>query len=301
MILGDLPPGGIARLLAGEGLRIGIGHLVFSIRSSLPAIADALSLLYCEYPCPPVGGFVDFRVSVELTRSGIRPLAWAMIEFRCEGRRPFLPMAPAHAFPVLEWGLNWSVATTMHCWLIIHAAVLARDDRAVILPGRPGAGKSTLTAVLAERGWRLLSDEHAIIDPRSGLLLPSPRPIALKNESIRLIDSMFPDAVLSPSVLDTHKGEIAHLRVSQESVARATVPAHGAWVVFPQFSATGVTELVSVDQSETLVRLAENSFNFGVHGTVGFHALADLVSGCDCYRLPYASVADAARLLDCLG
>jgi predicted ATPase len=33
--------------------------------------------------------------------------------------------------------------------------VVERDGHALILPAMPGSGKSTLTAALVQRGWRL--------------------------------------------------------------------------------------------------------------------------------------------------
>ena len=69
----------------------------------------------------------------------------------------------------------------------MHAAVFERDSSAVVLPGPSGVGKSTLCAALVARGWRLLSDEVAMIRPQDGLLQPYPRPISLKNESIEMI------------------------------------------------------------------------------------------------------------------
>ena len=65
---------------------------------------------------------------------------------------------------MLEWGLNWCVAGHAHQYLMLHAAALERNGRAVILPGDPGAGKSTLTAALMLSGWRLLSDEITLVD-----------------------------------------------------------------------------------------------------------------------------------------
>lgn len=45
----------------------------------------------------------------------------------------------------------------------IHAAAIAIDDRCLLLLGQSGAGKSTLTAFCAQAGWRVLSDDIALI------------------------------------------------------------------------------------------------------------------------------------------
>ena len=136
---------------------------------------------------------------------------------------------------MMEWGLNWCISGHMHQYLILHAAVLARGDDAVILPGPPGAGKSTLTAALALRGWRLLSDELTLIDPETGLLHGLARPVSLKNQSIDVIRAFAPEAVIGPVARDTAKGTVAHLKPSTVSVAGWRFPAKPAWVVFPRW------------------------------------------------------------------
>ena len=81
---------------------------------------------------------------------------------------------------MLEAGLNWCIGNLAHQYLVIHSATLERGGRALLMPAPPGSGKSTLCAALITRGWRLLSDEFALVDPATGLLVPVPRPVALK-------------------------------------------------------------------------------------------------------------------------
>jgi len=46
------------------------------------------------------------------------------------------------------------------------------------------------------------------------------------------------------------------------------------------------------------VRLAENAFNYALHGSAGFRLLADLVNDCGTYDLGYDSVIAAADLVE---
>jgi predicted ATPase len=46
---------------------------------------------------------------------------------------------------------------------MLHAAVVEKNGKALILPALPGSGKSTLSAALAMNGWRFLSDEFTMI------------------------------------------------------------------------------------------------------------------------------------------
>ena len=63
----------------------------------------------------------------------------------------------------------------------------------MLLPAPPGAGKSTLCAGLVHRGWRLLSDELALVDMETGLVRGMARPVNLKNKSIEVIRDFAPE------------------------------------------------------------------------------------------------------------
>ena len=66
--------------------------------------------------------------------------------------------------------------------LIIHSAVLQARERTILLIGSSGAGKTTLTLGLGNRGWTFLSDEVAPLAPGQGFVRPFPRcPGASKN------------------------------------------------------------------------------------------------------------------------
>ncbi len=72
--------------------------------------------------------------------------------------------------------------------LAIHAGVVAFDERAVILAGPSGHGKSTLTLALVRAGGTLLTDEMAIIAPDDRTILPFPRGIHVRPDTF----AMFP-------------------------------------------------------------------------------------------------------------
>ena len=74
------------------------------------------------------------------------------------------------ALPHLEWGLNRCIFCTANNYLMIHAATIERDGQAVLLVGTSGSGKSTLCAGLVLSGWRLLSDEFALVSSIDGKL-----------------------------------------------------------------------------------------------------------------------------------
>ena len=61
----------------------------------------------------------------------------------------------------------------------VHAGAVGWRGHAIVLPGREGTGKTTLTAALVRAGATYLSDDFVPIDDR-GHVHPFPRPLALK-------------------------------------------------------------------------------------------------------------------------
>lgn len=278
-----------------SGISIVCPPFVFRISSAISLVGEGIRSLYADYELAEgADTWADFHVSVLARRQWFRPLC----VFQMDGTEPFTPLAFGEAFAFLEWGMNWCVTGHCHTFITIHAAVLERHGRAVILPAPPGSGKSTLCAALMLHGWRLLSDEMTLLDPADGSLMPSVRPVSLKNRSIEVIRSRHPSAVFGPVAHDTLKGTVAHLRPSTQSVLRATERATPAWVVFPKFTAGADLAVTPRSKPAALVQLASNSFNQHVHGKAGFEVLADLTDRCDVFDLSYSRLDDALQWFD---
>ena len=65
MLLSELPAVERKRRLAGEGLVLRTGPIVFCIRSPLPQVDQGLAQLYANYPLPDAGTFVDFTLQLD--------------------------------------------------------------------------------------------------------------------------------------------------------------------------------------------------------------------------------------------
>ena len=62
----------------------------------------------------------------------------------------------------------------------LHAAVLERDGKGLLLVGRYDSGKTSYAIELCREGWNLLSDDVALIDPRSLSVDWFPKPLGIK-------------------------------------------------------------------------------------------------------------------------
>ena len=300
MNVGDLTLDHFAHCLANEGAVIKSGPFVWRVTSSLSELAAPLYLLYSGFPLAPPG-ILDFHLHLRPAR-GLRRWVRPQCEFLVDGWAPFPPFLRGMALPLVEWGLNWCVYTYALQYLILHAAAVERHGRVLVLPGHSGAGKSTLCGALTSRGWRLFSDELALIRPRDGKFVPIARPMAAKNESIDELRRFAPDLVFGPTLLSERKGYIAHLRPPNESVRRSGEPATPAWIVFPEYKAGAPSRLAPLAKPRAFFRAADNSANYRKLGAVGFETLAQVIDTCRCYEFTYSSLDEAtaiSALRDC--
>jgi len=297
LTVGMMAPAELRARLSGDGLVLRTGPFTNLIRSNVPHLIDTVALMYADYPVEPGGGFADFHLDYSLAR-GMRRWFHAQVRFSYDGSTPFQPLPLAQAYPMLEWTMNWCVSQRAHTYLIIHAAVLEKHGRAIILPAPSGSGKSTLTAALLGHGWRLLSDEMTLVDLDDGNVVPLPRPVSLKNASIDIIRAFRPDAVLSRPVEQTTKGTIAHLKVPAGSIARAVERARPAHIVFPCWEAGAPLQLELLPKARAFMQVADNCFNYQVLGARGFGALGRLIDASDAHLFRYSSLPDAMGLFE---
>jgi HprK-related kinase A len=286
----DLDDRTLGRNLSREGLGLCLGPFTVRLRSPLASIRRAVARLYPHHHLADLEGFIDFDIAV-------RPvgLPWRKgAQFLFESNPPFAPLPQAQAPALLEWGLNWCIAGTAHHFLILHAAALARGEDALILPGASGCGKSTLCAALLGHGWRLLSDELALLRPADGMLIPLPRPLSLKNGALALL----PEAVLSEPITSERKGVLALMRPPADSVAAAALPARPRWVVFPHYAPGSATLLRPETSGLGFMALARNAFNYATLGEAGFAALADMAEAVSFHHLDSGNLDEAVGILN---
>ena len=272
-------------------LHLRTGPFIFRVETACEEVLAGIELLYDPRCILPRPAFSDYHVEIArpLLRRWFRPQAL----FLFDGHAPFLPGPKRHASPMLEWGMNWVIAQTAHQYLIIHAAAVERNGLALLFPAPPGSGKSTLCAGLVFRGWRLLSDELALVRPETGEVVALARPISLKNESIDVIHRFAREAVMGPRTAGSVKGTIALLKPPTASIDDIDKPARPRWIVFPKYQAGAALKLTERSKAATFIELGNSAMNYNILGEIGFDTMADLIDRCDVADFIYSDLDEA--------
>jgi HprK-related kinase A len=288
--------------LERTGVQIEVGPFLVRVRSDLPRLRQHLLDLYPDFPMrASTAGHFDVAV---VGTGGIRRWVRQQGTLYVNGGKPYLPLPANLAGAMLEWGINWCIGLRAQRWLAIHAAVIERGDRVLILPAPSGSGKSTLCAALTYSGWRLFSDEFALVDPVDGRVWPAPRPLSLKERAIEIIRQRHPDVVYGPAERDTEQTLFVHAKPPAEAVRRAHEPARPGCIVIPRFVPSAPTTIEHVPRARALIEIADQSFNYNHLGPSGYATLVELVRASQCYRLEYSDLDDVlprlAVLMDAL-
>ena len=299
MRLNDIAAATIDQQLRGDGLALDLGAARIRIRSDVPEIAAMLRTVYGAFNARPTDDVFD--VTVDLRRAtGLRRYLRPQVELWIDGETEFEPFPRDTPLPLLEWGINHALATRLCGYLLLHAGALERSGHGLLLPAMPGSGKSTLTAALSRKGYRLLSDEFGVIRLADRQMLAMLRPIALKNESIAVLRALDPAGVIGPAFPRTRKGTVAHLAPQSTDVEGIHRPVRPRFIVFPQFDPSADVDLRPLLGGAAFARLVVNSFNYDALGPDGFDALCDVVQGSACYQLRYGNLAQAIAAVDAL-
>jgi hypothetical protein len=182
----------------------------------------------------------------------------------------------------------------------LHASALCRNDRALLLPGDAGSGKSTLSAGLAARGFAMLSDDTALIGGKSHLARSLPVGLCLKRGACAVLQRHYPQL---PSLREWRRpdGRLVRYLTPERDVNWAPADAALAvrWIVFPRYGPDQNTALLPLPRHEALARLLRGAYFLS--GTLDKHNLETVIAWIeriDCFELPLSSLDTASALID---
>jgi hypothetical protein len=247
----------------------------------LEGIDTLLGPVRASSPVPAQAGDLWVRVTPDGERLHVE-----------SGGDPATVESMATIVPDVERRIVQDIVPRVPHFLAFHGALLAQDDRSVLLSAPSGSGKTTLAIALAKAGWSVLTDEMALLD--RGLSwrgLPF-RP-CVKSENYALIASTFPEV----------GNAMEHVRFGRRvkflPIRLDTRPVMLRTVVFPEYRPDAESSLVPVSPAEGLQRLLAQC----IYVPPGFNEadVTRLVSWHDSVRYLSLVFGDARSASDLVG
>ena len=173
------------------------------------------------------------------------------------------------------WEVNRRTVEASDDYLLVHGAAASRDGLAVVVAAPSGAGKSTLVSELVRAGWGYLTDEAVAVDLATRLIVPYPKPIAVAGD-----------------------GGIERFVGPGAAASGVAAPSRPRAVLVPDRRAGASVSFEPMTRAETVVHLAQQSFNFRRIGCDAFEAAVSVARESVCLRVRYGEAADAVRALE---
>jgi HprK-related kinase A len=272
-----------------------IGPVGFRVGSDWRAPVAALEALYRDYPKPDVPDFSVRLFAARPWRRFVRPSVMIGGDYTIPDAAP-LPLSLG--LLAAEMGMNLQMALAQRRYLLLHASCVERAGRAVLMTGISGAGKSTLAALMTARGWRLMGDEFALVDPETGLVHGFPRLVSLKNDSVAVVERALPHGRFGPWQRATPKGDIRHLVPDARAIEAMETPARAAAILYPRYGFDAAER--PVEAAENFVRLTQASTNYVALGERGFTALTRLVREVQAVAVDYPDAETAVAMVEAM-
>jgi len=229
---------------------------------------------------------ISFRVSIDHTSS---IASGSDVIYRSSDYRYILEY--------LEYNIYTLLIDRLSNYYLIHAGVVAHNDKAIVLPASSGGGKTTLIAGLIKNGFRYLTDEIGVIDPHTLEVYPFLKPLNMKIGSLPLFDNFEPEMELIDKNEMSIEDKIHHVFVKSASVRTINKPVAVGKIVFVQYSPNEKSTLTPISRANAIFEMAKCSFNQFRFKDEGIAILDRLARGCECYELKFNQVGDAVNLL----
>lgn len=288
----------VRRALREGTLRLHLGPFVTALRSGNPYMLDYFLDMYRDCPVSIGDDIVaDYYLRVgapNFVRRFVRRQVLPDPGFHF----PTLPL-PVHMAPLaLEMGMNLSAALQCFRFTMFHAGVVAKGQDAVMIAAHSGGGKSTLTAALMEAGYRLLSDEFAVLRRDRVALMPYPRPVSLKNASVDVVRDMAGADALSKPLVGTPKGTVAYRRARASDIEAMHEESVPKLLIFPIFKENSSVTFSRVEPADAAMRLIAGSPNYQVVGQQAFETTMAMMDGLEAFEVGYGSTEDSVALVE---
>ena len=204
-------------------------------------------------------------------------------------------------FRLLEWRLRAFLVRNSRMYHLFHAGSVSRDNVGILLPGRSKDGKSSLTLSLLLSGYQYYSDELTLVDCETGMIVPFPKPLSLRDLSHFSQLDPSDDRWLGPEqMLDQEEIAIKRERlwfIHPEDIRDDALgsPRFIRLILFLRNSPKETAVAQRLSAAEAMRELVDRSFNCSASG---FRQMAYLAQTIPSFKLVGGDLAAKTALVD---
>lgn len=178
-----------------------------------------------------------------------------------------------------------------------HSAAVSKGNHRLLMPGRSGVGKSTLTAFLVVNGFAYVGDDVIAIGEDDGALLPLPTCLSIKSGSWPILEQFYPGLGQLPT-LNRYGRSMRHVEPQHNYEVLQATSAPSA-IVFPAYKEGNQTHLSPLPPLQTMIHL------LGAHAALATPATEDklrklirFVEQTPAYELTYSELPSALKAIE---
>jgi len=178
----------------------------------------------------------------------------------------------------------------------IHGASVALNGMGLLLPGRAGCGKTTLTINLVRNGFKFLGDDTVLLSRKNGAIIVNgfPEEVKMRVGSI----GIFPELDFLKNANPTHNRPKLHFNMRDvygDCLLDTTVPQA---IILPKYTGEGRTVIRKMPRAEALASMLRYSLFMAdpYSNQDHFRILGELVNRTPCYQADIGDDIDAGAL-----
>lgn len=172
-------------------------------------------------------------------------------------------------------------------WLMtVHASAVSNGKKTILISASPGSGKTTMAAMLQNKGYRMVSDDFVPIDRISLLAWPFPIAMSVKPGAVDLLSTLYPSLEQQPVNYITAEKSVRYLFPHQTGEATGQAFPVKEFI-FIQYNETVDFEFEKLDQVQAVKRLLDQSWISPTPGNA--EILLHQISQWSFYQLTYSN------------
>lgn len=180
--------------------------------------------------------------------------------------------------------------------LTVHGGAVANKNSCCIIAGTGGSGKTTLVAGLAASGFTFIADDVIPIESRSGLLVPIPISMCIKEGSWSVLKDCYPTATTLPIYRRFGKS-VRFYPPPLPAVPLPTRRYQANAILFPCYSPGSTPQITPIATYDILTELMRSNSIIDSWVPERIDALTAWVSGIKGYRIIYPDLQHGMRLV----